>query len=166
MGNLLTNLLTGGIQNMAETAKGIIEEFHMSPEQKAEQLAKVQAAQAQAQQAALDYDAKMNDIAGQNIRAEEQSGSPYTRNARPSLIYVGLIAIVWDYCVLPTITILHATKGTLPAVLLPDWFWQTWGIAVTGYVMARGLEKISAMPGDSNVSIAGGLIKVGQKSPS
>jgi hypothetical protein len=140
----------------------IIGEFHMSPEEKAAAQQAIVNAQQQAQQAANDYQTQLNSIAGQNIRAEEQSGDKFTVRARPAVIWIGLIAILWDYCVVPTASMW--SQKPLPSVLLPDMFWWTWGTVVTGYVFSRGMEKVAALPGDSQIKLPLGLGSVGNKS--
>lgn len=84
---------------------------------------------------ALDVEAELNETAGKNIRAEAESGDAYVRRSRPSILYVGLFVIVWDYCVLPMIQ--------RPVITLPDMFWNAWIIVGTGYVFARSADKIS-----------------------
>lgn len=138
----------------------IVGQFHLSPEQKQQFDAQMAQLQQQAQQQANDYEVKLNDIAGQNIRAEETSGDNYTRRARPSVIWFGLLYILWDYCVLPTFALFWHLQ--LPAALLPQWFWEVWGMVVTGYVFARSTEKISSLPGDSQIQLP--FIKIGNKS--
>lgn len=138
----------------------LVAQFHLSPEQKQQFDAQMAQLQQSAQQQANDYEVKLNDIAGQNIRAEADSGDNYTRRARPSVIWFGLLFILWDYCVLPTLVTLD-THLRLPEVLLPQWFWEVWGVVVTGYVFARSTEKISSIPGDSQISLP--FLKIGNK---
>jgi hypothetical protein len=156
MANPLSDLLAGGIQGLAETAKGIIEEFHMSPEQKAEQLAKVAAAQAQAVKDAEDYDTKMNDIAGQNIRADETSGDKFAGRARPMFMYIIEAILAWNYIGMQIVKIWVPRVGPveLPADLL-----ALFGVCITGYVVARSFDKNIALPGTSTVSMFGGMMK-------
>lgn len=146
--------------NLLDGISKIIGDFKMSPEDKANlQLALQQNAQIVAQHE-QDFDAKLNDIAGQNIRTEEASGDKYTARARPSVIWVGLFVIVWNYCVLTTASRwLHTAPVDLPAS-----FWEAWTVIVTGYVFNRTLDKTMALPGDSSVKLPFG-IQIGNKSP-
>jgi hypothetical protein len=147
------------IKPALDSVTKLIDEFHMSPDDKAKaQLALAQAAQ-QAAQAAQDYDAKLNDIAGQNIRAEETSGDKFTVRARPAVIWMGNLLILWNYGVVPV----AGAHWHLSPASLPEAFWWTWGTVVTGYVFSRSAEKISQMPGESQINL-GGILKVGNKS--
>lgn len=157
MASIASSLLSGGIQGIAQVAKDIIEEFHMSPEQKAEQLAKLAAAQAQAEQSARDYDVKMNDIAGQNIRAEAQSGDKFSEHARPWFMYIVEGILAWNYIGL-SIVRACGIKDVGPAVLPADLL-TLFGVCVTGYVFSRSADKALALPGQTSVSVLGGAIK-------
>lgn len=141
-----------------DSVTSLISEFHLSPEQAAEAREKIRDAEARAQQSALDYDAKLNEIAGENIRAEEQSGDKFTMRARPAVVWMGNALIFWNYGLVPVV----GAHWKLAPVTLPDSFWWAWSAIVTGYVFSRSAEKISALPGDSSIQIP--LIKIGNKS--
>jgi Holin of 3TMs, for gene-transfer release len=127
----------------------LISQFHMSPEEKAQAQQAIADAAARAQQAANDYDVQLNSIAGQNIRAETQSGDKFTQRARPAVIWMGNVLILWNWALVP---VLGAFWHLVP-VNLPDAFWWTWGTVVTGYVFSRSAEKIAQLPGDSQIKI-------------
>lgn len=149
------------VKPLIDSATALIGQFHMSPEDKAKAQQDIADLAQKAQQQAQDYEVQLNSIAGQNIRTEEGSGDKYTVRARPSVIWVGLFAIVWDYCLIPTVSMWSGKA--LPGVLLPPFFWEIWGVVVTGYVMSRSAEKIAAMPGDSQLTGPFGM-KIGNKS--
>lgn len=147
---------------IVSAAKGIIEEFHMSPEQKADAEAKLLAAQQQAQQAANDYDAKLNDIAGQNIRADDATGDKFTQHARPWFMYIVEMILAFNYIVIPGAQMFMGK--TLAPVILPADLLTLFGVCVTGYVMNRTAEKIAGLPGDSQIKLPFGLGAIGNKS--
>lgn len=60
--------------------------------------------------------------------AELQQGDPFTKRARPSIIYTGLVAAVIDG--------IAAIDFTMP----PD-FWYVWGGVCGVYVLGRTAEK-------------------------
>lgn len=155
----ILDLFTSSIGPAFDGLSKLIDQFHMSPEEKAQLQQQIADAQQKAEQATRDYDTKLNDIAGQNIRAEATSGDKFTVRARPAVIWMGNILIFWNYALVPVL----GHKWSLNPVSLPDAFWWTWGTVVTGYVFSRSVEKIAQMPGDSQVNIAG-LLKIGQNS--
>lgn len=139
--------------SLLDSVKGIIAEFHMSPEDKAKLQAQLDAEKEQFALAENDYNMKLNDIAGQNIRAEEQSGDKFTMRARPAVIWVGLLMFFWNYCFVPT----AAMHWHIPALPIPDTFSEIWGVVVTGYVFSRTADKLMALPGDSQIKLPFGV---------
>jgi hypothetical protein len=156
----ITDLFTSAIGPAFEGVSKLIGQFHMSPEEKAQLQQQIAEAQQKAQQASQDYDTKLNDIAGQNIRAEETSGDKFTIRARPAVIWMGNVLIFWNYALVPTI----GHKWSLSPATLPDAFWWTWGTVVTGYVFSRSVEKVMQMPGDSQIKLPFGLGSAGNNS--
>jgi hypothetical protein len=147
------------IKPALDSVTALIGDFHMSPEDKAKAQQAIADAAYKAQQAALDYDTKMNEIAGQNIRAEESSGDKFTARARPSFMYVVILVLAFNYMALPLMQVFGSKVGPieLPADLL-----TLFGVCITGYVVSRSAEKISRMPGDSQINLAG-IVKIGNK---
>jgi Holin of 3TMs, for gene-transfer release len=141
-----------------DSVTGLVSEFHMSPEDKAKFAQAAADAAAKAQQASVDYDAKLNDIAGQNIRADSTSGDKYTERARPSFMYLVMAVLAFNYIGLPCAQVFgsHVEPIALPADLL-----ALFGVCVTGYSFMRTAEKVAGLPGDSQMSVLG--MKVGNK---
>lgn len=155
----LTDFFASSIGPAFQGIKDLIDQFHMSPDEKAKAQQAIADAQQKAADAARDYDVKLNDIAGQNIRAEESTDDKFTKRARPAVIWMGNLLILWNYAVVPV----FGAHWHLQPATIPDAFWWTWGTVVTGYVFSRGVEKIASIPGDSQVNLAG-IFKIGQKS--
>jgi holin (3TMs family) len=138
---LLQNILGG---TLLSSVKGLIDEFHASPELKAQMQA---AANANALQIKLSQDAlesKLQDTlareieaASANIRADAASGDKYTSRARPSFIYVVLVILSCNYIVFPL-------AGKAP-LAFPDAFFWLFGSCMLGYTGARTWEKIAIL---------------------
>lgn len=147
------------IKPALDSVTALVGQFHLSPEDKAKAEQAIADARAKAQADALTYDAQLNAIAGENIRAEEQSGDKFTSRARPSFMYVVIGVIAFNYIALPIAQIFgsHVNPIQLPADLL-----TLFGVCVTGYTFSRLAEKVASLPGDSQMSVLG--VKVGNKS--
>lgn len=145
--------------SLLDSVKGLISQFHISPEDKLKLQAQIDQEADLVKAKEADYNAKLNDIAGQNIRAEAQSGDKFTERARPGVIWVGLVMFVWNFCLVPT----AGLHWHIPSLPLPDVFMEIWGVVVTGYVFNRTLDKTMALPGDSQVKLPFG-IQIGNKS--
>src|SRR5258708_35151453 len=98
---LLDQLLGGGV---GQFVSGLIDKFHMSPEDKAKFQAAIDANQKEIQLAQLALEAKAQDTlareteaASANIRAESTSSDKFTSRARPSFVYVMLGIMAANY---------------------------------------------------------------------
>jgi hypothetical protein len=138
----------------------LIEEFHLSPEQKTQ----IQAAAAQLEERREEIEAArdqaLDDIAGQNIRAETESQDKYTARARPTFLYIIEGILFWNFILLPSMQ-LATGKPPAPIVLPSDLLWL-FGACVLGYTGARSLDKFMALPGESKIDLP--LIKMSNQS--
>lgn len=146
----------GGLSSLAQT---IIEKFVPDPQAKAQALQQLQANQIEVLKMQDDLETKLNDIAGQNIRADASSGDKFTQRARPLFMYMVEAILGFNYIGVP-IAQMFGSKVT--PIALPGDLLTLFGVCVTGYVMARTADKAAALPGDSSVSILG--MKIGNKS--
>lgn len=147
------------IQPALDSVTKLIDQFHLSPEEKAHAQQAIAEAAQKAQADAQNYDVQLNSIAGQNIRTEQSSNDKYTERARPTVIWMGCALIFWNYAIVPV----FGCHWHLNPATLPDAFWWTWGTVVTGYVFSRGVEKIAQLPGNSQISLPFGLGSVSNK---
>jgi hypothetical protein len=71
--------------------------------------------------------------------AELSQGDAYTKRARPTVVYFGLLVVFFNYCLVPaiqTFTGRDASPWDLPAE-----FWLAWGGIVSTWVIGRSAEK-------------------------
>jgi hypothetical protein len=134
--NWLKKIFTGGIGQAAEQIGNVvadISEKHLGKKELKLELEKILAAQAtqQFQAAAVEIQAKERILV-----AELQQGDNYTKRARPSIIYVGLIGAIVDG--------IGAIDFTMPAD-----FWYIWGGVCSVYVVGRSvqLSKVNGVAG-------------------
>lgn len=146
----------GGVASLAQT---IIEKFVPDPQAKAAALQQLQQNQIEVQKMQDDLEMKLNDVAGQNIRADAQSGDKFTARARPCFMYLVEFILGFNYVGVPLAQMFGSKVAplSLPADLL-----TLFGVCVTGYVFARSADKALSLPGDSQVNGLG--IKLGNKS--
>lgn len=147
------------IKPALDTVTKLIEEFHLSPEDKLKAEQALRDAQDKARTDALEYDAKLNDIAGQNIRADAQSNDKYAARARPTFMYIVEAILGFNFIVIPLAKLFGSA---IDPIVLPGDLLTLFGVCVTGYAMSRTVEKVAALPGDSQINILG--MKIGNKS--
>lgn len=135
-----------------KAATDLIGQFHESPDEKAKALQAIQDAADKIRLATMDTDVQLNKIAGDNITAEEKSGDKFTQRARPSFMYVIIAILAFNYMGIP---LFQVFGSKVAPIVLPADLLTLFGICITGYVVSRTAEKVSAMPGDSKVSLAG-----------
>ena len=71
--------------------------------------------------------------------AEMQQADPYTKRARPTIVYAGLIFIFLVHVAFPLIS--WWKSMVLPALALPEEFWWTWGGVCGVWILGRSMEK-------------------------
>ncbi len=138
---VLQNILGG---NLVDSVKGIIGEFHLSPEDKAKFQAAVDENQKEIQLAQLALEGKAQDelareveAASANIRAEAASGDKYTSRARPSFLYVMLGILAVNYVAFPLVG--------KPPLVFPDALFWLFGSCMLGYTGARSWDKYTIL---------------------
>lgn len=138
-----------GIGSVADFAKGLVDRF-FPPDATAEQ--KLEATKAMAEEVARRDEAKASIIV-----AEMNQGDNYTKRARPTVVYAGLVMIFINYVLFPLIAriasmFLLGEDGTMSTEItnllkpldLPAGFWTAWGGVVGTWVLGRSMEKRGA----------------------
>lgn len=135
MGLSIQDIIGGGTLG---AVSNIIKDFKGDPNAKNQLAELVAQNDAAFKLADLEAQVKLNDIAGQNIRADAQSSSWLAKNCRPFFIFGGTCLIMFNYSI-PTIWgIFHYQ---LTPVALPDLFYKIFCGAFLGYVAGRSTEK-------------------------
>lgn len=142
-----------GIGSIAELAKGIVDRFfppEASPEDKLK-----------ARIAIEETLAKRDEAKASIIRAELQQDDKYTKRARPTVVYGGLVMIAVNYVLFPFIGRLVAfyhgfsvyaqVEPIIAPLQLPTEFWVSWGGIVGTWVIGRSAEKAKAVDRETNV---------------
>lgn len=71
--------------------------------------------------------------------AELQQGDAYTKRARPTVVYFGLVIIFINYSLVPIIGALFSIA--VPILALPTAFWAGWSGIVATWSIGRSLER-------------------------
>lgn len=77
--------------------------------------------------------------------AELNQGDSYTKRARPTVVYAGLIFIAINYVIFPLLarvaTAMGVTVDASPLADLPGDFWLAWGGICATWSIGRTIEK-------------------------
>jgi len=129
--------LVGG--DPVKSISDLIDQFHMSPEQKAQMQQAAAELEAKRDEIEAARDEALAEVQGQNIRAETQSEDRYVRRARPTFLYMMILAIGIDLIVFPVISL--ATHHGLSILEIPGAYLELFGVGFLGYTGARSWEK-------------------------
>jgi hypothetical protein len=119
--------------------KGLIEEFHLSPEDKAKLQQATAALDLQRESIQAARDQALAQIQSTNITAETKSEDAYVRRARPTFLYVIILGIAYSMLVAPVVNVL-VHQGFRP-MEIPSAYLELFGVAFLGYTGARTWEK-------------------------
>lgn len=140
----------GGLSSLAQT---ILNKFVADPQAKAEALEALRKDDITILQIESDLQTKLNETAGQNIRADAQSGDKFTERARPTFMYIVEAILAFNFIGIPAVQLV--TGKALAPFNLPADLLTLFGVCVTGYVMSRTVDKALALPGDTSVNVLG-----------
>ena len=141
------------IQNILPEVTGLIDNLHTSGEEKAEAKLKLQ-------RLLMEKDAMIEETAREEMRlqkatitAELQQGDLFTKRARPTVVYTGLVVMAINYCLAPIVFII--LDRPLVQIEMPAEFWMAWSGVVSIWSIGRSAERRGAQNKAINV-ITGG----------
>ena len=135
--------IMGILGTIISPVTNMIDQFVTSDEERLEAKNQLEVIKNKALSDIMDYEKTVIDKKAEIMVAELQQGDNYTKRARPTIVYGGLLILVINNVILPWIT--HFTGNAPPVINIPAEFWYVWG-GVTGvYAFKRSDEKIKAM---------------------
>ena len=100
-------------------------------------------AELQLQTILLDHEQSTISAQRDIIVAEMAQTDPYTKRARPTIVYAGLAFILVVHVIFPIAA--YTLKADLPTLALPDAFWYTWGGVCGVWIFGRSYEKVNGV---------------------
>lgn len=137
----LFDFLGGGI--VGQVGK-VIDNLHTSQEEKAS--AKLELEKLlQARDSEIEQTVRSEIQAKERIIvAEMNQGDAYTKRARPSIVYVGLVMMFGNFCLIPLISSIANIFGYHVEIAIqnfPEEFWWSWASVVATWSVGRSMEK-------------------------
>jgi hypothetical protein len=135
----LKAILGGGLGAFAEKVGGVVDRFVQTKDEKAAVMLELEGiAAAQAQNLEETIRAELG--AKERIMvAELQQGDNYTKRARPTVVYFGMLVIFLNYVVAPIVGTFMGKE--LEEFILPTEFWVAWGGIVATWSIGRTFER-------------------------
>jgi hypothetical protein len=152
-----SQLVSGGVGELVEKVGDTVDRFHLSGEEKQKFKLELRSL-LQQRQAEVEQTVRKNLEARERVLvAELTQGDNYTKRARPTVVYGGLIMIGINYVIAPFLAQLFGA-GALEPFQLPMEFWAAWGGVVATWSIGRSLEKAN-MGNKLSHMITGGIPK-------
>lgn len=136
----VNKLIGGGFEGLANGVTKILGSFGIkNAEQEAEiGLAIQELAVKQSGYIAAEIQKEM-EAKERVLVAELTQGDDYTKRARPTVVYAGLIIIVINHIILPWVSFYMGYK--IPEIEIPEIFWVGWSGIVMTWSIGRTVEK-------------------------
>lgn len=150
--SFLSSIFKNGAEGLLNGAKGIIEQFHLSPEDKVKaNLEMEKLIYSQFLEVENTYRMEIEsktDI----IKTELTQDDLYTKRTRPFLLRMGFYVIVIIHAALPLLFYYFPSSDNPPPVIvLPELFWVTWGGLGGMYFWGRSQEKVAGIANSKGV---------------
>lgn len=129
-----------GYLHLINTLTNTIDKLTLSKEEKLQFKLQMQAQLQQAENELEESYRSELESRAEIIKAELAQGDKFTKRARPSIIYAGLIFIGIVHVIVPIIAAMNGAEQ--PGIELPDDFWWAWGTVVGVYGAGRTVEKL------------------------
>lgn len=124
-----------GIGSVADAAKTIANKFFPDKMGDGERAK----AELELQKILSERDNKLADSKKAVMVAELNQSDQYTKRARPTIIYAGLVFIFMVHVLFPIMFVCFGKE--LPKLTLPEQFWWAWGGVCSVYAIGRSAEK-------------------------
>lgn len=159
--SILSKIFSGGISEVIDSVSGVVDKFTLSKEEKLQFKADMQSKLMQIDTELEKTYRSEIEARADIIKAEMAQGDKFTKRARPSIVYTGLVFIFIVYVLVPVIAyIAGASKMDMPDIQLPNEFWWAWGTVVSVYGAGRSAEKMGITNKITQLATGSGLNKV------
>jgi hypothetical protein len=136
----LASILGGGIGELADKIGGVVDRFVHTGDEKAAVMIELEKL---AQQSASELENTMRtelQTKEKIMVAELTSGDSYTKRARPTVVYAGLVIIFINYVLAPILARFAGIQD-FPELTLPTEFWYGWSGIVATWSVGRSMER-------------------------
>ena len=163
--SFISSLLGGGASSLVDNITGAVDRFIETPDEKRQFKLEVETL-LQKRDSEIEQTIRAELGAKERVLvAELEQGDNYTKRARPTVVYGGLVFIFINYVMFPLIGRIAPIMGVdgvsmEPLADLPAEFWAAWGGICATWSIGRSMEKrgnrsgiASAITGSKSTSI-------------
>ncbi|MFV0591193.1 MAG: 3TM-type holin [Draconibacterium sp.] len=138
---LFKKLFGQGITEVVSSVGDVVDRFTLTKEEKQEFKLEMQSSLMKLEGELEETYRKELDARQEIIKAEMAQGDLYTKRARPTIVYAGMLFIFFVYVLVPVIAYIGGANE-MPKIELPSEFWWAWGTVVGVYGVGRTAEKM------------------------
>ena len=160
------NLDAAGIGSAFDFASGIMDRFFPKKMNEEEKIAVVASIAQAVDERDANRDASRDEKRAHIVATELQQGDSYTKRARPSVVYAGLLFTLLNNVIFPVLIYICSLAGLIygfknpeafkaflefaenngglpkpPQLTLPPQFWTAWGGICATWVIGRTVER-------------------------
>lgn len=137
-----SRIFSGSLGSLVEQFGKVADNFHLSAEEKQQFKLELEAL-LQRRDSEIEETLRSELEAKERILvAELEQGDPFTKRARPTVVYAGLGFIFFNYALVPALGRLSGAE--VAPLELPAEFWWGWSGIVATWSVGRSLEKMGA----------------------
>ncbi len=161
--SIFSKIFGSGGSAIIETIGGLVDNLSLTKEEKQEFKLQMQQKLLESERLAQETYQQELESRTEIIKAEMTQGDVYTKRARPTIIYAGLLFIFIVDVLVPIIG--YFVEGNLDAVglELPNAFWYAWGTVVGIYGVGRSAEKLGFVNKATQLATGSGANKINKK---
>jgi hypothetical protein len=137
-----SKIFSGSVGTLVQQVGDVADKFHLSGEEK-------QQFKLQMESLLQQRDSEIEASLRSELQAKEKilvaeltQGDSYTKRARPTVVYAGLVFIALNYVLVPIFSDLFGQR--MEAFVLPSEFWYGWSGIVATWSVGRTFEKRGA----------------------
>lgn len=137
----------GFISGLFEPVAKLVDDLVLSGEEKLKAKEKIAIIKNDFESKIMDYEKNVIDKKTEIMVAELNQEDKFTKRARPTILYSGILIVLLNNILLPWATYLFGlfsvTTIVLPTITLPSEFWIAWGGVAGIYSFKRTTEKVN-----------------------
>jgi len=143
--NFISKIFSSAGGGIIDSIGNVVDKFIETPDEKAALKIEIEKIVTERMKSADESANKEMAAKSAIVVAEMNQGDSYTKRARPTVVYMGLVFIGINYVVFPLIGRIANGFGaefdTSPLADLPSDFWYAWGGICATWSIGRTMEK-------------------------
>lgn len=154
-------IFSGGVKDVVESIGSVADKFIHTKEEKEqariEMMSRLMQIESELEET---YKTEIQSRA-EIIKAEMAQGDNFTKRARPTIVYSGLIFICIVYVIVPVLAYISGQPPeAMPQIELPSEFWWAWATVVGVYGVGRSAEKVGITNKITELATGSGANKI------